>query len=390
MIIGIIARVRLLNNKMLNKENLCNELIITKMSEKELNSGQFTMFEGLKKLRNWLPPENWLVVSTLDTHTAGEPLRIVVSGFPEVPGDTIVEKIKYLKENLDHLRRAIIWEPRGHADMYGAILTEPVTPEADFGVIFLTNEGYSSMCGHAIIAIGKVVVEAGLVDVKEPITEVKVDTPAGLVRIFAEVEGGKVKWVRFRNVPSFTLYMDEVVEIPGLGEVRYDLAYGGAFYVFVSAKDVGLRCVPEHYRRLIEVGMAIKEVVSKVKDIKHPFSEELSFLYGTIFVDEPASTDSHSRHACIFANGEVDRSPTGTGVSARLAILYDRGEVCINEELVIESIIGTKFTGKVVEEVRYGPYRAIVPEVGGTAHIIAKNTLIIDPNDPLRYGFFIR
>jgi len=166
--------------------------------------------------------------------------------------------------------------------------------------------------------------------------------------------------------------------------------FSGAFYVFVSTKDVGLRCVPEHYRRLIEVGMAIKEVVSKVKDIKHPFSEELSFLYGTIFVDEPASIDSHSRHACIFANGEVDRSPTGTGVSARLAILYDRGEVGINEELVIESIIGTKFTGKVVEEVRYGPYRAIVPEVGGTAHIIAKNTLIIDPNDPLRYGFFIR
>ncbi|EHR78859.1 proline racemase [Thermococcus litoralis DSM 5473] len=348
------------------------------------------MFKKLENLEKWEPPKDWMVIKTLDTHTAGEPLRIILSGFPEIPGKTILEKRRYLMENLDHLRKALMWEPRGHADMYGAIITEPVSEEADFGVIFMHNEGYSTMCGHATIALGKVAVECGLVEAKEPITEIKMDSPAGLIKIYVKVRDGKVEKVYFHNVPSFVLFKDETINVPGIGEVKYDLAYGGAFYAFVNAEEIGLKCTPEYYRQLIDVGMKIKRAIMSEKEIRHPFEEDLSFLYGTIFIGEPEDENSHSRHVCIFADGEVDRSPTGTGVSARLAILYEKGEIDIGEEITIESIIGTKFTGKVVEETRYGLYRAIIPEVGGNAYIVAKNTFLIDPQDPLKYGFFLR
>lgn len=348
------------------------------------------MFEKLKKLEEWHPSGNWMIIRTLDTHTAGEPLRIIVSGFPEIPGKTILEKRHYLMENLDHLRKALMWEPRGHADMYGAIITEPTNKESDFGVIFLHNEGYSTMCGHATIALGKVAVECGLVEAQDPITEIKMDSPAGLIKIYVEVKEGKAKRVYFHNVPSFVLYKDEVINIPDLGEIRYDTAYGGAFYAFVDAEELNLRCTPRYYRELIEVGMRIKKAIMAKKEINHPFEEDLGFLYGTIFVGLPHERESHSRHVCIFADGEVDRSPTGTGVSARLAILYEKGEVDIGEKITIESIIGTKFTGKVVEETTFGPHRAIIPEVGGTAHIVAKNMFLIDPEDSLKYGFFLR
>lgn len=348
------------------------------------------MFKKLEKLERWEPPQNWRVIKTLDTHTAGEPLRIIVSGFPEIPGKTILEKRRYLRENLDYLRTALMWEPRGHADMYGAIITEPISEDADFGVIFLHNEGYSTMCGHATIALGKVAVECGLVEPKEPITEIKMDSPAGLIKIYVQTQNGKAEKVYFHNVPSFVFYKDEEIEVAGLGRIKYDLAYGGAFYAFVNAEGLGLKCTPEYYRKLIDVGMKIKRAIMAEKEIKHPFEEDLSFLYGTIFIGAPHDKDSHSRHVCIFADGEVDRSPTGTGVSGRLAILYEKGEIDIGDKITIESIIGTKFTGKVVEETKYGPHKAIVPEVGGTAHIIAKNTFIIDPEDPLKYGFFLR
>lgn len=344
----------------------------------------------LRRLREWTPPPNWSVITTLETHTAGEPLRIITGGLPDIPGRTMLDKRRYFMENLDHIRRALIWEPRGHADMYGAVITEPVSPEADFGVIYLHNEGYSTGCGHAIIALGKVAVVTGMVEVSEPITEVKVDTPSGLVKVFVEVEGGEVKGVRFHNVPSFTYLMDKTVEVPGIGEVRYDIAYGGAFYAFVDSKDAGLTCTPEHHRDLIDVGMRIKRAVMKSVDIRHPFERDLSFLYGTVFTCPPEEEGSHSRHVTIFAEGEVDRCPTGTGLSARLPLLYERGEIDVGEEITVESIIGTKFVGKIVNKVKYGPYEAVIPEISGNAHIIAKNTFLIDPNDPLKYGFFLR
>jgi proline racemase len=344
----------------------------------------------LTKMRNWEPPEDWLRITTIDAHTAGEPFRVITGGYPDLPGDTILERRRYAREHLDHLRTALMWEPRGHADMYGCIITPPVSPEADIGILFMHNEGYSTMCGHGIIGIAKVALETGLLPVAEPETTVRIDTPAGLVTAHARVEGEQVTRVRFHNVPSFVLALDQAAEVPGLGQVRYDIAFGGAFYAFVQAEDVGVTCTPEDFRPLIEKGLAIKRAVMADRPIPHPFEPDLSFLYGTIFVGPPQDKGAHSRNVCIFAEGEVDRCPTGTGVSARLAIHHARREIGVGEPMVVESIIGTRFVGRIVETMSFGPYPAIIPEVEGTAHITGRHEFLIDPADPLRNGFILR
>jgi proline racemase len=344
----------------------------------------------LQTMRDWMPPDDWLRITTLDAHTGGEPFRVITGGYPELPGDTILARRRYAREHLDHLRRALMWEPRGHADMYGCIVTPPVSPGADFGVLFMHNEGYSTMCGHGIIAIAKVAVETGLVAATEPETTVRIDSPAGLVTAYARVEGGQVASVRFHNVASFVLALDETVEVPGLGRVRYDLAFGGAFYAYVQAADAGVSCTPEDFRPLIEKGSAIKRAIVASRPIPHPFEKDLSLLYGTIFIGPPHGRGAHSRNVCIFADGEVDRCPTGTGVSGRLAIHHARGEIGRGEPIVVESIIGTRFTGRIVETTTFGPYPAIIPEVEGTAHITGRHEFLIDPADPLREGFILR
>ncbi|MEO0249998.1 MAG: proline racemase family protein [candidate division WOR-3 bacterium] len=339
---------------------------------------------------NWNPPAHWQKITAIDAHTAGEPFRVIIGGFPELPGESILARRRYAKENLDHLRTALMWEPRGHADMYGCIVTPPVSPEADIGVLFIHNEGYSTMCGHGIIGLTTVALETGLLPMRAPETTIRIDTPAGVVTAHARVANGCVKSVSFHNVPSFVLALDEVVDVPGLGCVRCDLAYGGAFYAYVQAEDVGVRCTPEDFRVLIEKGMAIKRAVMTSRPVVHPFEEDLSFLYGTIFIGPPFSQDAHSRNVCIFAEGQVDRSPTGTGVSGRLALHYARGEIGIGQPLVIESIIGSRFTGRVATTTTYGPYQAIIPEVEGSAHITGCHEFLIDPSDELRYGFIFR
>jgi trans-L-3-hydroxyproline dehydratase len=283
-----------------------------------------------------------------------------------------------------------MWEPRGHADMYGCIITPPVSPEADLGILFMHNEGFSTMCGHGIIGIVKVALEIGLLPVTVPETTIKIDTPAGLVTAHARIADGQVKSVYFRNVPSFVLTLDETVDVPGLGKVRYDIAFGGAFYAYVQAQDVGLICTPDNFRPLIEKGAAIKKAIMAHRPIPHPFEPDLSFLYGVIFIGPPLSEGAHSRNVCIFAEGEVDRSPTGTGVSGRLAIHHARGEVGLGESITIESILGTRFTGRVVEITTFGPHSAIIPEVEGTAHITGRHEFLIDPSDPLQSGFILR
>ena len=344
----------------------------------------------MERMLDWRPPGDWLKITSIDAHTAGEPFRVITSGFPKLEGDTILARRRYAKEHLDHLRTALMWEPRGHADMYGCIVTAPVTPEADIGILFMHNEGYSTMCGHGIIGITKVALEAGLLPVTEPETTIRIDAPAGLVTAHARVEQGQVTDIRFENVPSFVLGLDQQVEVPGLGTVRYDLAFGGAFYAFVQAEDAGVGCSPEDFRQLIDRGLAIKRAVMADRPIPHPFEEDLGFLYGTIFVGPPKGTGAHSRNVCIFADGEVDRCPTGTGVSARLAIHHARGEIGIGESMVVESIIGSRFTGRIVKETIFGPYTAVIPEVAGTAHITGRHEFLIDPEDPLRDGFILR
>lgn len=340
--------------------------------------------------KKWIPPENWQKITTIDAHTEGEPLRVILSGFPELEGDTILARRKFAKEKFDYMRTALMWEPRGHADMYGCILTPAVTPGSDFGVLFLHNEGYSTMCGHGIIGITKIVLELGMIPKVSPVTKVKIDTPAGLVTAFARVAEEQVESVYYQNVPSFVLALDETVNVPGLGKVQYDLAFGGAFYAYVQAEDVGITCTPENYRSLIEKGMDIKRAIKKSRSIEHPFKAELNFLYGTIFIGPPLTEDAHSRNVCIFAEGEVDRCPTGTGVGGRLAIHYERGEVKENQSIIIESILGTRFSGKIVETTKFGPHKAIIPEVEGNAYITGQNEFLIDPRDPLRDGFILR
>jgi trans-L-3-hydroxyproline dehydratase len=337
-----------------------------------------------------MPPEGWQKITTLDAHTAGEPFRVITGGYPELPGDTILARRRYAMEHLDHLRTALMWEPRGHADMYGCIVTPPVTPGADMGILFMHNEGYSTMCGHGIIAIAKVALETGLLPMAEPETRIVIDSPAGLVTAYARVEGGQVSRVRFYNVPSFVVALDETADVPGLGQVRYDLAFGGAFYAYVQAADVGLSCTPADFRAIIDKGTAIKQVVMASRPITHPFEEDLGLLYGTIFIEPPRGEGAHSRNVCVFAEGEVDRCPTGTGVSGRLAIHHARGEVAVDQSIVVESILGTRFKGRIVETTTFGPYAAVVPEIEGTAHITGRHEFLIDPQDPLREGFILR
>jgi proline racemase len=344
----------------------------------------------LETMRAWEPPHDWHRITTIDCHTAGEPFRVITGGYPQLPGDTILARRRYARQHYDHLRTALMWEPRGHADMYGCIITPPVSPGADLGVLFLHNEGYSSMCGHGIIGLTKVALETGLLPMREPETTVRIDSPAGLITAFARVHKGRVLSVRFHNVPSFVLALDETVEVPGLGEIRYDLAFGGAFYAYLQASDAGLDCTPANFRSFIEKGLAIKRAIMASRDTPHPFEDDLSFLYGPIFIGPALERGCHSRNVCVFAEGEVDRCPTGTGVSGRLAIHHARGELSLDQEMIVESIIGTKFTGRIVATTTFGPYPAIIPEVEGQAHITGRHEFVIDPEDPLRQGFILR
>jgi proline racemase len=340
-----------------------------------------------KHFMTWTSPSDWTRITTTDAHAAGEPLRVITGGLPPIPGDTMLGKRRYARENLDHIRRALMFEPRGHADMYGCLLTEPVTHDGDLGVLFIHNEGYSTMCGHGVIALVTVLLEMNMLSPRDVI---RLDTPAGRVTARANFDGQRVRSVAFENVPSFAYKLDQSVDVPGIGDVRYDVAFGGAFYAYCKAEDLGVRIVPDEFRRLIEVGMSVKRAVMNSLAIKHPFEDDLGFLYGTIIDSDPITAGAHSRNVCIFAEGEVDRSPTGTGVSGRVALEHAKGRLAVNEPFVIESLIGTRFTGRVLRETSFGEYSAVVPEVEGSAYITGRHEFLLNPNDPLKDGFLLR
>lgn len=340
----------------------------------------------------WKPGSGAQVITTIDAHAAGEPLRIVTGGMPELPGATMLLRRRYMLEHLDHVRRALMFEPRGHFNMYGAIVTPPVTAGADLGVLFMHNEGYSTMCGHGIIALVTVLVETGVLPAKGARTAVRLDTPAGLVRATAYLDAsGRVERVSFLNVPSFVFAHDVVLDVPGYGRVVVDIAFGGAFYAFLPAERVGLRVAPEQTAELVRAGEAIKRAVHAAVPIVHPFEADLGFLYGTILTGPPEAPEHHSRNICVFANAEVDRSPTGTGVSARLAIHHGRGELPEGQVIEIESILGrnSTFRGHVAEVTRVGQFAAVVPEVSGSAHITGRHEFVIDPSDQVGKGFLL-
>ena len=338
----------------------------------------------------WDPPSGWSRIRTVDMHTGGEPLRILVDGLPEIKGSTILEKRRYFRDRLDFIRTGAMFEPRGHADMYGAILTEPVTGDGDFGVIFMHNQGYSTMCGHAIIALTKFVLDTGFIDRKGEEVTLQIDGPAGRIISTGYREKGEVDRVVFRNVPSFVLIPDARVEVHGLGRINLTVAYGGAFYAFVDAIALGIDLGRQNASGLISLGREIKNEVARHFDIEHPFESELGFLYGTIFTGKPEKAGRHSRNVCIFADGELDRSATGTGVSARAAIHYQQGEIKQGEWLEIESIIGTTMKVRVADLIPYGPHQAIIPEIEGSAHFTGRSDFWFDPDDPLKNGFILR
>lgn len=299
-----------------------------------------------KSVQSFTPPENWISIKTIDMHTEGEPLRVILDGFPDLKGSSVLDYRNHIKTNYDHIRTALMFEPRGHSDMYGVVVTP--SSVADFGVVFMHNEGYSTMCGHATIAIAKLAVESEWVTVKEPETHLTIEAPCGTLNAYVEVSTGTV---RFQNVPSFVVALNQKIQVPGIGKIEYDLAYGGAYYAFVDADRLNISCSPENSRELIEKGVMIKQAVMNSQKIVHPSEEDLGFLYGTIFISKSVSKGADSRNVCIFADGELDRSPTGSGVSARLAIHYKRQELKVGETILIESIIGTSFNCKIVNSV---------------------------------------
>jgi len=338
------------------------------------------------------PIDGTSVITTLDMHAAGEPLRIITGGMPELQGATILERRRYMQEHLDYIRRALMWEPRGHHDMYGCVVTPPVTPSADLGVLFLHNEGYSTMCGHGTIALVTALLETGVIPANGHHTPVNLDTPAGLVRATAHLDSsGHVEQVSFLNVPSFLYTRDVEIELPEYGRLNVDIAFGGTFYVFIAAEQVGLKVTPENTEQLVTAGEAIKKAVNSTMSINHPIEADLSFVYGTILTDVPENPEHYSRNVCVFANGEVDRSPTGTGVSARLALHHAKGEIVDGQQILIESILGaaSTFSGRIVGRAQVGPYEAIVPEVSGKAFITGLHEFIIDPRDTLGQGFLV-
>lgn len=335
-------------------------------------------------------PEDFTIIDTIESHTAGEPLRVIKSGLPQIKGETILKKRNYVKENLDHLRKGLMLEPRGHADMYGAIITEPTKSDGDIGVLFIHNEGYSTMCGHGIIALTKVVLDEEIIKKEGEVCEIKYDTPAGRVVATATRKNQDVEKVSFLNVPSFVHETDLHVDTRGYGKINFDIAFGGAFYAYIDAEEIGLKIDKSNHNEFVKAGIEIKNEISKKYDIKHPFEEDLSFLYGTIFIGPPSKPENKSSNVCVFADGEVDRSPTGTGVSGRAALHYSKGELRKNEPISIESIIGTTFEVEVVDTTNYGGYEAVIPKVTGSAYITGKSRFCFDPDDPLKDGFMLR
>jgi proline racemase len=350
-----------------------------------------------------------LTLKTIDAHAAGEPLRLIVDGFPSPRGKTMLAKREWVRTHADHLRRALMLEPRGHADMYGAILTEPVLPGSHAGVLFMHNEGYSTMCGHGIIAVTTMALERGLLMPGGDGASIVYDAPAGTIRARARIGSGgtgrhggsvasdrtdaseaavRVASVGFLNVPSFVLHAGLIVKLASR-TIRADVAFGGAFYAIVDSESVGLPIDAAHLPELRRVGMEIKHAIEAAQTIVHPVDAGLTGIYGTIFTAPPADDGADLRNVTIFADAEVDRSPCGTGTAAVMAVIDAMGLLGADRPFVHESLIGTRFNGRVASRTQVGDLEAIIPEIEGSAWITGEHTFLVDEDDPLREGFRI-
>ena len=314
------------------------------------------------------------------------PTRVITSGLGVVPGESMQERRLYFEDHLDHLRLMLMREPRGHSAMSGVFLQPATRPDADWGVLFVEVSGLLPMCGHGTIGVATVLVETGMVAVTEPETVIRLDTPAGLVEATVTVSDGRAERVRLRNVPAFVVELDAEVEVLSLGSVRYDMAFGGNFYALVSADSVGLDPVPENSQRLIEAGLDTIEAINAAARPTHPLDPAIAGCKHVVF-HKPGENGADARNATSIHPGWLDRSPCGTGTSARMAALYRRGELALGEEFVNESVIGSRFTGRLLEETRVGDLPAVIPEVSGRAWVTGMGQYLLDPSDPFPSGF---
>ena len=329
-------------------------------------------------------------IHAVDSHTAGEATRVVVGGVPKIPGKSMPEKKQWLEDNLDYLRTAIMLEPRGHKDMFGSILTQPTVDEADYGIIFMDGGGYLNMCGHGTIGAMTVAVETGMVPVTEPVTKVEQEAPAGLSHGQVFVEDGKAKKVSFTNVPAFLYKKDQEVELPGYGKIRFDISFGGSFFAIVKAEQVGLEIVPENAAKLQDLGIQLRDIINKEIPVQHP---ELPHIHSVDLVEWWSKTETKGatlKNCVVFGQGQVDRSPCGTGTSAKMATLFAKGELKMGEKFFYESILGTIFEGEIVGKAKVGEYDAVIPQITGSAYITGFNHFVIDETDPVKYGFILK
>jgi proline racemase/trans-L-3-hydroxyproline dehydratase len=327
------------------------------------------------------------VFHTIDTHTAGEPTRVVVAGVPFLRG-TMAEKRRRLQEEYDFVRTALMHEPRGHADMFGAIIVEPAHPEADVGVVFMDTGGYLAMCGHGSIGVVVAALTTGMVPIEEPTTEVLMDTPAGLVSARAQVEDGHIAEVAVVNVPAFLYRSGVEVETPS-GPVQLDISFGGNFFALVPATSLGLEVKLAHLPELIERGTAIRAAIDEQVEVVHPTQPHINTVDLVEICEDLEGEDADCRNVVIFGEAQADRSPCGTGTSAKMAALYAKGHLDLQRPFVNESIIGTRFVGRLLGEEPVGRMTAVVPEISGNAYVTGFQQFVVDPRDPLKFGFHL-
>lgn len=326
------------------------------------------------------------VFHAVDSHTEGMPTRVVTGGVGTIPGATMFEKRRYFIDHLDHIRQLLMNEPRGHSGMSGAILQPPTLPGADVGVVYIEVSGSLPMCGHGTMGVVTVLIETGMVKVTEPVTTVRLDTPAGLVVAEAEVHDGVARKVTLTNVASFALGLDRTVEVPGWGPVSYDMAFGGNFYAIVELDKLGIEFDRANKNDILAAGLAISAAINEQDLPVHPGNPEITGCHH-VYMAAPGSDARHSRHAMVIQPGQFDRSPCGTGTSARMAQLHARGLLPLNTDFLNESFIGTRFTGRLVAEGSLGGLTTVTPTITGRAWITGTAQYMLDPEDPFPTGF---
>jgi len=329
------------------------------------------------------------VLSTIDAHAGGALLRILTHGAPRLRGSTMRDRIADMRANHDDIRRCLLFEPRGHVDMTGAVLIPASTDEADYGVIFMTTGGYGMLSGHGLIALTTALIETGVVPIDGPEVRISYETSVGIVQARASVDQGRVLAVRFRNVPAFRLAKALAIEVMG-HDITVDVAYGGAWYAVVTAEALGIELKPSAARELVQAGITVRRAISNALDVVHPTDNGIVGLYGTIITGPTPTEDASTRSATIYADGALDRSPCGTGTSALMSCLAADGELGVGDSFLNESLIGSMFTGRIVVPTTVAELPAIITEISGRGAITALNQFLFDPTDVYRDGFLLR